>query len=237
MVILNEALARRLFGDSPAVGERIWFGDRKQGPGVEVVGIAANSKHLTMGENQAFAVYEPIARTQPAKTEINMLVRAAADPASVVVGLREALSTLDNTAAIEVGPLRTRLAFAYLPSQIGAVFVGSLGALGLVLALIGIYGAMTFAVSHRTAEIGIRMALGASTWQVLGAILGTSFGALCTGLAIGIGLAVAAVHPLAVFFAEGVTPMDPIAFGSVILICLSAGRDRCDYPSAASIVD
>ncbi len=231
VVILNEALARRLFGDGPAVGERIWFGDSKQGPGVEVVGVAANSKHLTMGENQAFAVYEPIARTQPAKTEINVLVRSAGDPASVVVGLRGALSALDNTAAVEVGPLRTRLAFAYLPSQIGAVFVGSLGALGLVLALIGIYGAMTFAVSRRTAEIGIRMALGASTWQVLRAILGTSVGALCTGLAIGIGLAVAAAHPLALFLAEGVTPMDPITFGSVILICLSAGGVAAIIPA------
>ena len=60
VVILNDALARRLFGKGSAVGERIWFGDRKEGPGVEIVGVAANSKHLTMGENQAFAVYEPI---------------------------------------------------------------------------------------------------------------------------------------------------------------------------------
>lgn len=235
VVILNEALARRLFGDGPAVGERIWFGDSKQGAGVEVVGVAANSKHLTMGESQPFAVYEPIARTQPFKTEIHVLVRAAADPASVVVALRDALSALDNTAAVEVGPLRTKLAFAYLPSQVGAVFVGGLGALGLVLALIGIYGAMTFAVSRRTAEIGIRMALGASTWQVLGAVLGTSFCALCAGLAIGIGLTIAAVHPLAIFLAEGVTPMDPIAFGSVILICFSTGGIAAMIPARRAL--
>jgi predicted permease len=235
VVILNLALSRRLFGDRSAVGERIWFGDRKEGPGVEVIGVAANSKHLTMGENQANAVYEPIARTQPAKSEINVLVRAATGAGSVIVGLRESLSSLDDTAAVEVGALRTKLAFAYLPTQIGAVFVGSLGALALVLALIGIYGTMAFAVSRRTAEIGVRMALGASTGQVLKAILGASLGTVCIGLAIGIVLAVAAAHPLAFFLAEGITPLDPVTFGSVILICLLAGGIAAIIPARRAL--
>jgi ABC-type antimicrobial peptide transport system permease subunit len=136
---------------------------------------------------------------------------------------------------VDVGPLRTRLAFAYLPSQIGAVFVGSLGALGLVLALIGIYGSMVFAVSRRTAEIGIRMALGASRGQVLRAVLGTSFGAFCIGLTIGIGLAVAAAHPLAFFLAEGIGPMDTVTFLSVILICLLAGGIAAIVPAQRTL--
>jgi predicted permease len=223
VVILNSAMAKRLFGDRSAVGERIWFGDRKEGPGIEIVGIAANSKHLTMGENQAFAVYEAIARTQPSKAEINVLVRATADAGSVVAQLRDALSSLDDTAAVEVGTLRTRLAFAYLPTQIGAVLVGSLGALSLLLALIGVYGAMAFAVSRRTAEIGIRIALGATPWQVLRAVLGTSLGTLCIGLAIGLALAIVAARPLAIFFPEGITPTDPRTLAAVVLICLSTG--------------
>ena len=152
-----------------------------------------------------------------------------------MVRLREALSSLDDTAAVEVGTLRSKLAFAYLPTQIGAVLVGSLGALGLLLALVGIYGAMAFAVSRRTAEIGIRMALGASTWQVLRAILGTSFGTVSAGLAIGIVLAVVAAHPVAFFLAEGVTPMDPVTFGTVILICLSAGGIAAIIPARRAL--
>jgi len=223
VVIINNALARRLFGNNPAVGERIWFGNRKEGPGVEIVGVAANSKHLTMSESQPFAVYQPIARTQPSKPVINVIVRATADAATVVPRLRDALSSLDDTAAVEVGPLRSKLAIAYLPTQVGAVFVGSLGALGLLLALVGIYGTMAFAVSRRTAEIGIRMALGGSAWQVLRAVLGMSIGTMCTGLAIGLALAVVAARPLAFFLAEGIRATDPATLATVVLICLATG--------------
>ena len=235
VVVINHALAQQLFGNGQAVGERIWFGDKKEGPGTEVVGVAANSKHLTMGEGQAFAVYEPIAWTQPPRTEINVLVRAMADAAGVAVPLREALSSLDNTAAVDVGPLRTKLAFAYLPGQIGAALVGSLGFLGLVLAIIGIYGVMAFAVSRRRAEIGIRMALGATSWQVLRAIWGTSFATMWAGLAIGVGLAVAVAHPLSFFFAEGIKPLDAVTFGTVILICLLAGGVAALMPARRAL--
>lgn len=235
VVIVNQALATRLFGTGQAAGERIWFGDKKEGPGVEVAGVVGNSKHMTMGENQAFAMYEPIAQTQPSRTEMNVLVRAAGDASGIVAPVREALSSLDDTAAVEVGPLRTKLAFAYLPSQIGAILVGNLGLLGLALALVGIYGTMTFAVSRRTAEIGIRLALGASNWQVIRAILGTSFATMCAGLAIGVGLAVAVAHPLAFFLAEGIKPMDSVTFGSVILICLVAGGIAAIIPAQRAL--
>jgi ABC-type antimicrobial peptide transport system permease subunit len=164
-----------------------------------------------------------MAQTQPAKTDINAIVRAAVDAGSIVAPLQEALSSLDKTAAVEVGPLATKLAFAYLPSRIGAVLVGSLGVLGLGLTIIGIYGAMVFAVSRRTAEIGIRLALGATKWQVLRNILGTSITTMCAGLAIGIGLAVAVAQPLAIFLADGIKPIDGVTFASVILICLWTG--------------
>jgi ABC-type antimicrobial peptide transport system permease subunit len=163
--------------------------------------------------------------------EINVLVRAAGDADTVIGEVEKALRSLDDTAAVEAGALRRKLAFAYLPSQIGAVLVGSLGALGLALALIGIYGSMSFAVSRRTAEMGIRMALGASSSQILGAVLSNPLGALCTGMVIGIGLAMAVASQLVAFFAEGVTPADPVTFAAVVLICLAVGGVAAIIPA------
>jgi putative ABC transport system permease protein len=220
VVILNQALAKRLFGNGPAIGERIWFGRTKEGPGVEVVGVVADSKHLTMGETQAFTIYDSIAQAQPEGSEFNVLVRAKGDAEDVVKTVRDALSVLDSTAAVDVHPLRSRLAFAYLPSQIGAAFVGSLGALGLVLAMIGIYGAMTFAVSRRTGEIGIRVALGATASQVLATVLGTSMLTIGAALLTGILVAIALAQPLSFLLAQGVTPLDWSTLASVVAICI-----------------
>lgn len=222
VVIINHALAKRLFGDSLGVGERIWFGDTKQGLGAEVAGVVGDSKHMTMGEDQALAMYYPLAQKSLAGTEINVLVRANDDAASVTPALRKTLAALDETAAVDAGPLRTKLAFAYLPSQIGAIFIGGLGAIGLILALIGIFGTMAFEVSRRTAEIGIRLALGGSRWQVLSSVLGGVLITVCVGLALGIGVAFAVAQPLSFLLAQGIKPLDPLNFGSVAAICLLA---------------
>jgi ABC-type antimicrobial peptide transport system permease subunit len=79
------------------------------------------------------------------------------------------------------------------------------------------------------------MALGASTWQVLRAVLGTSLSAMFTGLAIGIVLSVVAARPLGLFLAEGITTTDPVAFAGVLLICLSAGGIAAIIPARRAL--
>ena len=231
VVIINQALAKRLFGSSAVVGERIWFGDTKQGSGAEVAGVVGDSKHMTMGEDQAFAMFYPLAQKTRASTEVNVLVRANEDAGSITPALRETLAALDETAAVDVGPLRAKLAFAYLPSQIGAIFIGGLGAIGLLLALIGIFGTMAFEVSRRTAEIGIRLALGGSTWDVLRSVLGNVFLTVCAGLTLGIGVALGVAQPLSFLLAHGIKPLDPVNFGSVALICLLAALIAAIVPA------
>jgi ABC-type antimicrobial peptide transport system permease subunit len=105
----------------------------------------------------------------------------------------------------------------------------------LVLAIIGIYGTMAFAVSRKTAEIGIRVALGASQGQVLRSVLAGSLANLLLGAAIGIGLALGAAQPLASFLAEGVTAHDPLTFGCVILVCLAAGLIAALVPARRAL--
>ena len=107
--------------------------------------------------------------------------------------------------------MRESMVFAFVPSRIGAVLLGSMGGLGLLLAMVGLYGVMTFAVSRRTPEIGIRVALGASRPTILRMALHDGLALVGAGVAIGLAISVLVTRPLAAFLASGAPPAPPRA--------------------------
>jgi ABC-type antimicrobial peptide transport system permease subunit len=128
------------------------------------------------------------------------------------------LGQLDSSAAVETKTLDQSLGFALLPSRAGAAMLGAMGILSLALAAIGLYGVLLYAVSRRTREIGIRVALGATPAQVLRLVSRDSLLLVGMGAAAGLGLAFAATRPLTMFLVPGLNASDPRAFLAVVAV-------------------
>jgi len=210
VAIVNETLVRTLFGGRDPVGHTI-TGSRT----ILVVGVAKDSKYFTLGEGPVAAIYEPyLASDHPG--DPHFLLRTSGAPSSYVRPVTDLLGRLDSSAAIETKPLGQSLGFALLPSRAGAATLGAMGILSLALAAIGLYGVLLYAVSQRTREIGVRVALGATPVQVLRIVCRDSLLLVGMGAAVGLGLAFAAMRPLALFLVPGLNPSDPQAFLAVI---------------------
>ncbi len=209
VAILNENMARASFGNADPVGHTIRFG--RDAP-ILIVGVARNSKYFTLGEENALAYYEPYAQWSGSVVNLQFLVRAAARPEPLIPAIHAVLGQLDPTAAVDIKPMYRGLTFAMLPSRVGAVLLGSMGFLGLALASVGLYGVLLYSVSRRIREIGVRVALGATSGEILRLVLRQTAVLAASGIAVGMALAFFAVRPLAMFLAPEVHPTDPANF-------------------------
>lgn len=143
---------------------------------------------------------------------------AAVSPIATVAAIRQAIGELDHSVAVHVEPMRQTLTFALLPSRIGATLLGSLGALGLVLAAFGLYAIIAYNVSRRIKEIAIRGALGATRTRILTLVARDTAAVVGIGLALGLGIAALATKPLAVFLVTGLSATDPLSFAATALL-------------------
>lgn len=219
-VILNENLARRLFESASPVGHVLRLPNNRD---ATVVGVARNSKYVTLGETNAMAMYAPFAQ-QRYDTYTHFFVRTRGAPETMVRKVDETLAALDPGAAVETRAMSEIFAGALLPSRVGAAILGAMALFGLMLAAIGLYGVLLYAMQQRVREIGIRVALGATPGNIFAMVTGQSLRLVTVGMAIGVAVAAVAVRPLAMFLVPEVRPADPMNFVAVAgLLALVAG--------------
>ena len=221
VVVVNQEFVRRYFEGRDPIGLHIWVPGPTDPMPALVIGVVADSKYRTIGEDREAAVYSAYLQRGSWDRMVHVLVRTSGAPEGMVGAVRDAILQMDSAAAVTVEPMTSTLAFAFLPSRIGAVLVGLLGVLGAVLAMVGLYGVVSFAVTRRTPEIGIRLALGASRGAVVRLVLADGGVLVGTGLLIGLGLALIVTRPLAAFLVAELPAGDPVSFGASALLLLA----------------
>lgn len=221
--LVNQTLARRLFGDADPIGAQLAVGREKERI-VEIIGVIADSKMRTLGEDHAPVFFTPFSDTQ-------LLVRIAGNPAQWVKPLQTALAEVDPISAIGVRPLSDAAAGAIFPMRVAAGFVGSLSALGLLLALTGLYSSVSYATRRRTREMAIRAAVGASRSAILWTAIRDGIAVLAWGVVLGIPLAIAAIRPLTDILPDRVNPWDPVMFSALCLLLLATGAGAALLPA------
>jgi ABC-type antimicrobial peptide transport system permease subunit len=136
--------------------------------------------------------------------------------------MRRAIASIDPAVVVDISTLRTATDFEALARRVAVTLIGSLGFLGLLLASIGLYGVMAYFVTSRTAEIGIRMALGASTRRLHWDVLAHGLKLVAYGVGLGTGLSLAVSRFLTSLLA-GLSPADPVAFGGTAAVLIGVG--------------
>ncbi len=220
VVVVNAALAARLWPDADPIGKRLSL-NGPAGPFLEVIGVARDAKYRWLGERAQPYVYRPV--LQSFDPMMTLVVRTAGEPHSVATAIREQIRALDPKLPVaDMKPMQAQLDLSLLPSRLAAWTLGGFGILALLLAGLGIYGVVSYAVAQRTREIGVRMALGASETNVLRLVLRE--GLLVIGIGVSAGLMLAAVVTrLITGFLYGVGATDPLTFvGVPILLSLVA---------------
>jgi len=217
IIIINQFLAHQLWPGQDPIG-KIAHLDGPKGRDYRVVGIAANGKYETLGEDGTGFVYRPLA--QEYLPHMNLLLRTAGPPLAYTEAARKLVADLDpNLAVSGVRAMGDYVNVALLPARLAAILLGSFGLLALALAAIGIYGVVSYAVNQRTREIGIRMALGAETGNVLTLIVRQGMAPALLGLGLGFAAAFAAAGVLGAFL-YGIAPRDPVAFASALALLM-----------------
>jgi putative ABC transport system permease protein len=230
VAIVSESFVRRFFPEEDPLGKRIKNGGpASTRPWLSVVGVVKDVRHLALEAEPRPQVYMPY--LQNTSTSMAVVMRSASDPASLAAGVRNAVWELDKEQPItDVKSMEQYFSASVAQRRFNMILLAVFAGVALVLAAVGIYGVMSYSVTQRTQEIGIRMALGAKQTDVLRLVVRQGMIPALAGVVIGLGAGVALTRLMSSLL-YGVSATDPITFAAVPLTLLGVALGACLAPA------
>jgi len=235
VAIVNESFVRQYWPGQDPIGRRIQMRNEKA-PAMEVVGVAHDGKYRTLGEDPRPFLFVPL--LQDYDGSATLIVRTGDSPATVAAALPGRLATLEARVPVfDVKTMDEHLRFALLPARLAASVLGLFGIVALLLAGLGLYGVMSYLVSQRSREMGIRIALGARPGDVVRLVVGQGMRLTVLG-AVGGLVSAFGLTRLVAGFLYGISPTDPWTFAAVTLVLAGVALLACLLPARrAAAVD
>jgi predicted permease len=221
VAVINETMAERYWPGQDAVGQRFHMGTADQ-PWMTVVGVLGRTHHNSFTESARAEMYLPHAQLpltiRGAPRAMALVIRTDVEPLSIAPALRATIRDLDPSLPVsEIRSLEQIVSDSLSESRFAAVLLGVFAGIALILAMVGVYGTISLLVTERVPEIGLRVALGATRWSILGMVLRQGLALAAIGIAIGLAGA-AALTRLLTSVVYGVSTLDPVTFAAVPLI-------------------
>ncbi|HKQ73278.1 MAG TPA: ABC transporter permease [Blastocatellia bacterium] len=228
VALVNETFARRFWSGQSALGKRFSYAG-SAGPWIEVIGVIQDGKYFSLNEEATPFVYTSL---RPwFGDSLTMVARASGEPQSAIAAIRREFQQLDATLPLyNVKTMVEHMAMPLFPARVAATLLGGFGLLALLLAAIGIFGVMSYAVTQRTREIGIRMALGAQALGIFKLVVGQGLILTALGLTIGLACAFAGTRLMSGFL-YGVSALDVVTFAGVSLLLALVALLACYIPA------
>jgi macrolide transport system ATP-binding/permease protein len=225
VAVVNETMAAQYWRGKNPIGERV----QVKGRWMQVVGVAKDSKYESVRETPKPFFYVPL--RQNFSRGAGLYIRTRLSPETTATALAREVHALDpDLALFEVITLQEQLDRSTSPQMVAVTLVGVLGGLALLLAAIGLYGVMSYAVSQSTRELGLRMALGAGASNLLQLVLSRGLALTAGGVALGAAVALGLTRLLGNLLYK-VSPRDPLVFGSALAVMTMAALAACFLPA------
>jgi len=228
VVVVNQTTARQFWPDQSAIGKRVQIGNSKS-PYYEVVGVAEDGKYFLLGEPPTEYLFLP--HLQNYEGKMTFIARTAGPPEQLGEPIRQEIAALDNELPVSgIKPMPDFLDRVISGPKSLSGLATVFGTIALLMAVVGLYGVISYSVAQRTKEFGIRVALGAGSERVLRLVLREALILICIGVAIGIGASIAARRIIESLL-YGITGTDSLTFVSVSLLLGLVAVIACYVPA------